>query len=376
MRTRRPAAGVPLSGEPSPAASKAPADLPPVQATNARSVRGPRFGRSESVAPVMAPGASHLWDGWIVHDEAEGVFHRFILSAPGTAGLVGSASEMAERDRLAFIRHFSSRTGGRWRDHGHTGIEGWSGNALVHNDALYLYFTAKGKDQKLCLAIDQGDGCGLKVLPRPLLDPKAPRLRRQAERLGYHLGDGDGYFPAWRDPYPRKEGDVLRLYWAAKAETPSGIVPAVGRAESKDGHDWTLCAPMTVPGVAGQIELPILIEHNGVDHLFYSHTAYRSDAPDEAPTPHRSCQAARWHEGKWRPLGSVTDAPVYGLNLVADPAHPGAWLAHAFYNEGPDAMSPTAVVPLHWDEDGRPSATFTGAFRTEAATDPAPSGGA
>jgi len=310
---------------------------------------------------------SHIWDGWITVDRSTGLFHRFNLAAPKSAGLQSLGGNPSQRDRQAYIRYFTSKDGHTWKDHGSTGIAGWSGSAVFNERGRFLFFTEKNMShQRIRLAI--WDGAAFRPLPTSILDPEA--LAARARKLGYHLGNGDGLIMAWRDPFVYRANGEWHMLFAAKRRLASGkIVPTVGHAVSLDPdfQKWKLEKPMNkIPDIGGnhlngQIELPTVARHGGKTYLFMSHSIVGAGKATRTTRAYTIDES-----GKLTPVnrnGGVIIGPasgVYGFNLVADPSRPGELLAHGFYDVGhKDQMRPTPMTPVVW-KNGEPTVEFRG----------------
>jgi hypothetical protein len=158
------------------------------------------------------------------------------------------------------------------------------------------------------------------------------------------------------------------MLFATKQTTAHGAtVAAVGHATTRNPlrGRWTIERPLrglggtsgSAPSIAGQIELPVLISHDGMNYLFMS----QSVAVDGRWTRSVIAYRSRGLDG-WEPVpGGATilgpETGLYGLNVLPDPDRPGEFLGHAFFNEGPRAMQPTQVRPIHF-EGGRPTISF------------------
>jgi len=313
---------------------------------------------------------SHIWDGWIAFDRATGLFHRFNLAAPRDASLQSVGGNPSQRDRQAYIRYFTSKDGRTWKDHGSTGIAGWSGSTVINEHGRFLFYTEKDMvHQRIRLAT--WDGKAFRPMPTPILDPDA--LSKRANKLGYHLDNADGVIMAWRDPFVYRANGQWHMLFAAKRRLASGkIVPTVGHATSADPdlQKWRLEKPMgKIPDIdgnhlSGQIELPIVAERGDQTYLFVSHSIVGAG---KAARVTRAYTVGKG--GELTPVngrGGVIIGPesgVYGFNLVADPARPGELLAHGFYDVGhKDQMRATPVTPLVW-KNGEPSVEFHGVAR-------------
>lgn len=279
---------------------------------------------------------------------------------------------MAERDAQAFIRVLASKDGAHYWDLGHSGVEGWSGCALRDDRGMRLFYSGKGNQQAI-FAAQPMEGSRFQAEAQPVLNPRHPKTAWRARSLGYHLKDGDGLIMAFRDPHLRTTSEGYTMLFAAKALAPQPppknlwqrvgqwnrwmgrgpIVPAVGRATSQDGIRWKLQAPRAIPGIAGQIEVPVQVDHRGQTFLFYSHTQFENGQPV------RALRAAEKTETGYKDLGIICGDPVYALHVVDDPKHPGELLAFAFFEEGPHAMQPTKMVRVEFN-DGKPWVRFDG----------------
>ncbi len=311
----------------------------------------------------------YLWDNWIAFDPEEGVYHRYLLSAPREVS-------PEARHALARIRHATSRCGARWRDRGEVLAPGrpgafddvaiWTGTTVIEGGRFALFYTGVSAPDRLEQAIGlatSSDGLTYEKLEAPVLVPRA--------ELGYDPGDDDGVIMAWRDPHVARDPrtGVWHMVFACKRDGPSPR-GAIGHAVTRDPslRRWELCPPLDLPARFVQAEVPAIVftEHGALltlstkdaerDGAAVSGSAWRAFA---APAP-----SGPWRAASAGPLLRPSDR-IYGARPFSGPR--GMEAVAFFAPDHPRGLSPTGIAAFAlspephvdreaWEREGREGA--------------------
>jgi len=267
---------------------------------------------------VSAP--RYLWDNWACRRKADGLIHRFALTAPRSL-------RPEERHAHAEIHRWTSADGADWTPHGPVLARrpAWSGCATDLGARMALFFTGvepEPERRQTIRAAFSTDGETFTEHPAPLLEPSTQH--------GYDTGDADGVIMAWRDPFVfRDQSGAWRMLFSAKNEGS-----CVGQAAAEDDSltRWKLLPPLDLPARYPQMELPGVMHAKDAVYCLVSTTdavrAYRAATLD----------------GPWEPAGEEgdlvlnRDTGIYAATLLA-----GENLAMGFHTAD---YSWTRLLPL------------------------------
>lgn len=322
--------------------------------------------REIAEAPGYAVADQHVWDNWIV--EADGVLHRYALTAPRNL-------PAEDRHANAMLRHAVSTDdgvtwrdlgpairppGNRWPDH-----VIWTGSTVVRTTRkgrkeFLTFFTgrskATGELQQIGLARSM-DGHHFELIREPVIS--------SAERFGYDsVSDSDGIISALRDPYvfENPATGVYEMLFSTKAWKDGKLQAVVGRAVARDTSlmSWELKPPLDVPASYLQMEVPVLVEHNGEQFLFFSTTSSSNPHKLEARAAFRGYRADSL-DGTWRPIYGDTDvimdSRIYAISIFENAE--GTFEATGFYpRHMPHPHTATPMIDIHWDATNTPHFDF------------------
>lgn len=290
------------------------------------------LGTGVLIPPVDEAGHGALdparlyWDMWPLQDAAgrrtqlAGRELWMALTAP-------DRGDPASRHFEAKI-HWLERAGEGWRDLGPVlpAIDvpyerEWAGSALLHDDAVTLFFTAAGTDTRAggyqqelwsATALIGSDGLpGEWSFPAPLVTGYGPHYMP----ADAHEGEA-GKIKAFRDPAffrDPADGTEYLAFTASLAGSESAFNGAFGLAR-KGADGWKLLPPaLHAEGVNNELERAHLVFHAGSYYAFWStQTATFADGLGHAPGGLYGMVADSM-AGPWRPLNGT------GL-VLANPA--------------------------------------------------------
>jgi beta-fructofuranosidase len=214
-----------------------------------------------------------VWDFWLVEDGVD--THIFYLQAPRAIkeeGLrhwnvsIGHAvSQDLIRWKILPDALAPSTEAGAWDDY-----TTWTGSIIKHAGAWYMFYTGtnraeNGKIQRVGLAVSD-DLLHWTRHPRgALIEADAQWYEMYDPLLWHEL--------TWRDPYIFKWDGKYHIYLTARCNTGTKDARGViGHAVSVDLINWEVLPPVTEAGEFGFLEVPQLIEIDGLWYLFFSVT--------------------------------------------------------------------------------------------------------
>ena len=285
-----------------------------------------------SIPAVHAPDRSGLdparlyWDMWPLQD-ATGQRAQLAGRCMWMALTAPDRGDPALRHFEAKI-HWIERRGGEWHDLGPVLPDmavpyerEWAGSALLHDDAVTLFFTAAGTatraggyQQELWSARASLDDKGWPAqwsFPTPLVHGYAPHYMPADAHEGAPGTIKAFRDPAWfRDP---ADGTPYIAFTASLARSDSAFNGAFGMARLT-ASGWVLTPPcLHAEGVNNELERAHLVFHAKHYYAFWS-TQTATFAPDLRQAPGGLYgMVADSMAGPWRPLNGT------GL-VLANPA--------------------------------------------------------
>lgn len=214
-----------------------------------------------------------VWDFWFAQDGPD--THIYYLQAPRAL-------------RKEHLRHWNVSIGhavsqdlihweilpnalapstkqGAWDDY-----TTWSGSIINHAGTWYMFYTGtnraeNGKIQKIGL-VTSDDLIHWERHPGGALIETDPQW--------YEMLDPDLWYElTWRDPWVFEQDGSFHAYITARSNTGHKSARGViGHAVSSDLITWEVGSPITEPGEFGFMEVPQLVEINGLWYMFFSIT--------------------------------------------------------------------------------------------------------
>lgn len=286
------------------------------------------------VVPVL-PGHD-IWDVWPLQDE-DGAVARIGGGEIWICLAAETRSDPELRHDVARTR-FLFRQGLVWTDCGNLfpddlnpGSREWSGSAMLLGDrrTIIAYFTATGRrgeaeksfEQRLFHARGTLAWDGARPVVRDWTDA---RLLCAADGAQYRdltqVQMVNGKLKGFRDPgfFVDPADRRVHIFFAGSmgrsAEDLDGVIGRAEAAAGKPEGPFALAAPVVVAeGVAGELERPHMIVHDGRYYLFWScHAHVLRAGPANAPT------------GLYGMVGDRPDGPFVPLNgsglVLSNPA--------------------------------------------------------
>lgn len=213
---------------------------------------------------------SWVWDFWIVDDGDR--YHLFFLFASKAVG------NPEARHHRAAIGHAVSSDLMSW-----TRCE----DALVHSDApafddlaIWTGCVVRHPDGTWFLfytGVTLAGGANVQSISIATSDDLVHWHRQgqalRADPTWYEVfGEDLSHDEAFRDPWVYRDGDRWRMLITARANTgPADDRGVIGTAVSENLRDWTVEAPLTVPGSGfGQLEVTETVSIDGQDFLVFN----------------------------------------------------------------------------------------------------------
>jgi len=214
-----------------------------------------------------------IWDFWFAQDGSD--THIFYLQAPR------ALREESKRHWHVSVGHAVSQDLLQWeilpdalspsKEYGAwDNYTTWTGSIIKHSGVWYMFYTGtnreeNGKIQRIGLATsddlikwERYSGGGL----------------IKADPQWYELFDPDVWHEeSWRDPWVFEQEGKFHAYITARCKNgPKDARGVIGHAVSSDLISWEVNPPVTKPGEFGFMEVPQLVEINGLWYLFFSVT--------------------------------------------------------------------------------------------------------
>lgn len=227
-----------------------------------------------------------IWDFWTATDHE--IHHIFYLKAPR----IGNPQD---RHDQAVIGHAISRDWSQWAAQPDAltpaaspawdDLSLWTGSIIPsHGGDWLMFYTGRDKltrTQNIGMARSNDLVHWKRIGTKPIFMPDAHWYRMPTEESPERY--------TWRDPYAVYDvtTDNYYLFFSAHAQNQKlGCEGAIGAAVSKDLNHWTVLPPVLNPGWIRDMEVPSVIQKDGVWFLFCSVKAewYGADAPIQART--------------------------------------------------------------------------------------------
>ena len=233
-----------------------------------------------------------VWDFWFAQDESD--IHIFYLQAPKIIG------DESLRHWNVSIGHAVSQDLVNWEilpdalapstEYGAwDNYTTWTGSIIKHAGVWYMFFTGTkreedGKIQRIGLATSIDLIHWERYLPGPLIESNP----QWYETLNLDLW----YEEAWRDPWVFEHDGKFHAFITARCNSGHPYARGViGYAMSSDLISWEVGPPITKPGEFAFMEVPQLIEINGLWYLLFS-------VPDDKYSMSRlACPDIKKHTG-------------------------------------------------------------------------------
>ncbi len=215
-----------------------------------------------------------LWDFWFVREREN--YHVFYLQAPN------SLEHESQRHFNVSIGHAVSPDLRNWKvlpdalqpsDANSQALDNyttWTGSIIEHEGLWHMLYTGSshaenGLVQRIFLATSK-DLLNWEKHGQPVIE---------ADPRWYEKLDLDVWFDeAWRDPWVFKDETGLfhALITARAKDGPADARGVIAQASSKDLINWEVMPPVTETGEFGYLEVPQIIELNGLYYLLFSVT--------------------------------------------------------------------------------------------------------
>ncbi|MDG5488795.1 glycoside hydrolase family 68 protein [Sphingomonas sp. BGYR3] len=269
-----------------------------------------------------------IWDAWPVQDRG---------GAPARIGGDGDTLWMAlgaprfddpdQRHGHARI-HLLLHRAGKWQPLGPAMPDGfspgsreWSGSAVLDDDGhtLLLYFTATGRRGEATESFEQRLFTATATLTGAadgyaLTDWRALREIVALDPAHYMPttgpGGGVGTIKAFRDPayFLDRDTGLHHLFFAgSQAGSSSPYNGVIGSAQSHDGEQWVLTAPLlSADRLNNELERPHVVRREGRYYLFWStqRHVFNPEGP-AGPTGLYGAVADSLADGQWRPINGT-----------------------------------------------------------------------
>lgn len=211
-----------------------------------------------------------IWDFWFVKNGPD--YHIFYLQAPRELG------DEKLRHWNVSIGHAVSRDLINWhilRDALHPSMNAhnwdsastWTGSIINHDSLWYMFYTGAsqvddGKVQRIGLATSTDLMYWQRFGTKPLLE---------ADPKWYEIMDQElWYDQAWRDPWVFELDGRYHAFITARVNQGHRLARGViGYAWSTDLISWKVEPPVATPGEFAFMEVPQLVEINGLYYLFF-----------------------------------------------------------------------------------------------------------
>jgi len=306
-----------------------------------------------------------VWDFWFAQEGPD--YHIFYLQAPR------SLREESRRHWNVSVGHAVSQDLLRWeilpdalKPSHKTGTwdnyTTWTGSIIKHEGLWYMLYTGtnreeNGKIQRIGLAVSSDLMTWERYSEQAIItaDPK-----------WYEVFDNyDWHEVTWRDPWVFKLEETFHAFITARCKAgPRNARGVIGHAISTDLVNWEVKSPITDPGGFGFMEVPQLVEIDGLWLLFFSvpkemvaladldnadnnqHTGTHYLVADHALGPFRSLT----HEF----LVGDEIGSLYAGKVIRGPQ--GDWVFMAFENFSPGKMFIGKIsdpFPLSIQKDGK-----------------------
>lgn len=212
-----------------------------------------------------------IWDFWFAQDGPH--THIFYLQAPR------AIQEESQRHWHVSVGHAVSRDLTRWevlpdvlapsnREAAWDDYTTWTGSIIQHAGTWYMFYTGtsrqeKGKVQRVGL-VTSDNLVDWKRHPQGALIEADPQWYEMYDpNLWHEL--------TWRDPWVFEWQGQFHAYLTARCNTgPTDARGVIGHAVSSDLVTWEVGPPVTQPGEFAFMEVPQLVEINGLWYLFFS----------------------------------------------------------------------------------------------------------
>jgi beta-fructofuranosidase len=214
-----------------------------------------------------------IWDFWLAQDGLD--THIFYLQAPRAikeetlrhwnVSIGHAVSQDLIHWKILPDALAPSHAEGDWDD-----FTTWTGSILQHAGAWYMFYTGtnraeNGKIQRVGLAVSD-DLIHWQRHPGGALIEADPRWYEPFDLGLWHE-------LTWRDPFVFKWDGKFHIYLTARSNTgPLDGRGVIGHAISSDLITWEVCPPVTEAGDFGFMEVPQLVEIDGLWYLFFSVT--------------------------------------------------------------------------------------------------------
>jgi beta-fructofuranosidase len=306
-----------------------------------------------------------VWDFWFAQDESD--IHIFYLQAPRAIGdeslrhwnvSVGHAvSQDLLRWEILPDALIPSSEYGAWDN-----FTTWTGSIIKHAGTWFMFYTGtnreeNGKMQRIGLATSNDLIHWERNLPGVLIEP---------DPQWYETFDLDLWHEqTWRDPWVFGYDGKFHAFITARCNTGEKYGRGViGYAVSSDLFSWEVRPPMTKPGNFAYMEVPQLVEINGLWYLFFSVT------DDMYSKARLACPDIKKHTGTHylvahQPLGPfryltndflVGDemGSLYAGKVIRSPFGEMAFLAFEHFSSGRMFIGKiTDPFPLRIQENGQ-----------------------
>gem|GEM_PF-5577104 len=242
--------------------------------------------RSGAVSRITPFTEGRSWDTWATFSSKDGRYHSYSQWVPANAYTPGSF----DFHNFAKIYHRSSNDGVNWTDLGLISIRGesslglndhayWSGSAVFHAERYYLFYTRGGNetsivdgDQRILMATSR-DGHNF-TEAKEIFSPESLSGRTfgtTSYTFQPTLSGQQIHIPSLRDPHITKSlsetsgapsmANWYLLFSTNLVQPGEPTAHGIGVARSENLKDWTLQAPLKLPGLQGrQVELPNVME--------------------------------------------------------------------------------------------------------------------
>lgn len=213
-----------------------------------------------------------LWDFWFATDGDD--HHVFYLQAPRSLGdpearhhnaTIGHAVSRDLRSWTVLPDALGPGEPGSWDD-----LATWTGSVVRHDGRWWLFYTGgsvreEGAVQRIGIATSTDLLTWVKDDANPVLS---------ADPRWYELYDQSAWHEeAWRDPWVFADPSTGSFHMFVCARARSGPADArgvIGHACSSDLRRWEAAAPVSEPGEFGHLEVPQVLEIDGVWYLLFS----------------------------------------------------------------------------------------------------------
>jgi beta-fructofuranosidase len=306
-----------------------------------------------------------VWDFWFAQDGLD--THIFYLQAPR------SIKEESLRHWNVSIGHAVSQDLVHWKilpdalapsneEGAWDDLTTWTGSIIQHEGIWYMFYTGtnhaeNGKIQRVGLAVSDDLISWKRHSGGPLITAD-PRWYEPFDLALWHE-------VTWRDPFVFKWDGKFHIYLTARCNTgPIDARGVIGHAVSTDLYTWEVCPPVTEAGEFGYLEVPQLIEIDGLWYLFFSVTHDRY-AQTRLTNPDIKLQTGTHYMVADSPFGRfryLTDDFLVGDKIgslysgrVIRNSH-GKWVFFAFEHFAPGKMFVGKIIdplPLFIQKDGR-----------------------